>query len=479
MFDLKFILEGIKEICLEKKKIFLLLWVIFLPLVMIVFLQMIITGFIYYTFLWIKFFYYNYLVKKNGKIKKTIKYNYDKIFFKNPYLIIIKILFFEKPKKIAFFSFYNILNFIRNIKSNKKNVDITLIIIILYNITIRLLIIILTSIPLTVFKMNTYFILKIKNSWNFKYTSINNYIKFILINCMYDIASEIEVNIKKLKIIIKKKTIIFNTKDLKNNIWKEISNKIKGFSDFKNAVDKTKMLTFINNVRHQQNYNYNQKKIKETKIYTENYLKENLQHNTSKNHLTIFFKLNNGTIFYINETSKEEMLMWDNDNKKLIKIPLNYYHKGTLDQKKETYYTPLIETKEKDIIINNDINILIDNNPKKEIIKNNMIVNLLLNADEPIYKTKYIHEKEKNLITKEKEWENIIKKLEEEKNNLSNKKLIDYFKITEEFIKKNEDIINQIPKKERINFIQNCLNYKYNENSNLFKEILNFYFFKN
>lgn len=475
LFDLKFILDNIKDIFISNKKYFLF-FILIIPFVFIVIILMLIVGILNYFYYYYLFLKYNYnLYYKNNKItKKIIKYKNDKINFINPYNTLLKKYILEKPKKIAFYTFYNSLYIIYNLKNKNlnKNYEFSkFVFIIMYNISIRILFILLTGMPLIVVKATIYITIKTKNLENIKFENVNTKIKFVLFNCLIDLASEIELQIQKMKIIMTKKKIIFNSRDLLKNFWLDFLKKVKNISDFKNAASQLEMNTYLDNVKNIKN----EKKIYKELKYKNSFLKENLI--TTKPHLSLFLKIpNTEKLIHINETSKNELWVWDYNLKSLKKIDLYFWHQGSINKKKDTFFTPPILTNENKIISENNINNIIKNTNKFQTIKSGMTVNLLLNVDEILFRTEYIEEQNKNLIIFKKNQATLLEEINEitinNKNNKNIIKILDSFKIAEEFIKNNQEIINDIPKDMRVFFIQSCLNNYYNEKSNLFKEIV-------
>jgi hypothetical protein len=119
---------------------------------------------------------------------------------------------------------------------------------------------------------------------------------------------------------------------------------------------------------------------------------------------------------------------------------------------------------------------MIKNTDKLQNIKSGMTANLLLNVNNILLETNFVEEQNKDMIIINKNNNTLINKMKEieieNKNNKDIEKILDAFKITEEFLKNNEEIINEIPVEMRISFIQLCLNNYYNEKSDLFKEII-------
>jgi hypothetical protein len=475
LFDLKFIIDNLKDIIINNKK-YLLLIIILIPFVFIIIIIMLLIGlinYILYSFFYIMYVY-KIQIKKNKKNKKILKYKNDNINFKNPYNILIKKYILEKPKKIAFYTFYNSLYIILNLRNKKINKNfefINLIFILIYNIIIRILFIIITGTPLIVIKAVVYLTIKTKNIEDVKFENLNTKIKFILFNCLIDLANEIELKIKNMKIIITKKKTIFNSKDTLKNFWIDFLSKVKNISQFKNATAQLEMNVYLDNIRNIKN----DKKIYKKLEYKDKFLKENLV--TTKPHLSLFLKIpNTNNLIYINETSKNELVIW-NDNLKSIKnIELFFWHQGSINKKKETFLTPAILTENKKIIIENNINNMIKNTDKLQNIKSGMTANLLLNVNNILLETNFVEEQNKDMIIINKNNNTLINKMKEieieNKNNKDIEKILDAFKITEEFLKNNEEIINEIPVEMRISFIQLCLNNYYNEKSDLFKEII-------
>lgn len=479
LFDLKFILENIKNIFISNKK-YLLFFILIIPFVFIVIMFMVISGVFFYFYYFYLYLKYNYNIHyKKNKNKKIIKYKNDKINFLNPYSILLKKYILEKPKKIAFYIFYNNLYIIYNLKNknlNKNYENIKFIFIIIYNIVVRILFLLLTGVPFIVIKASTYITIKTKNSKEFKFENINTKIKFILFNCLIDLASEIELQIKKMRIIITKKKTIFNSKDLLNkdilkNFWLEFLSRVKDISNFQNAASQLEMNTYLSSIKNIKN----EKKIYKELKYRDGFLKEKLI--TTKPHISLFLKIpNSENLIYINETSKNELWVWDNNLKILKKIDLYFWHQGSINKKKDTFFTPPILTENNKIISENSINNIIKNTNKFQTIKNGMTVNLLLNVDQTLFRTEYVEEENKNIITIKENQPTLLEEINEitinSKNNKDMIKILDSFKIAEEFIKNNQEIINEIPNDMKVFFIQSCLNNFYNEKSNIFKEIV-------
>lgn len=447
-------------------KFYWILWLFLLPFTFIIISCMFLIGFFYYIFFWLNFILnfvkFKIKIKKN---KKVIRYKIIKTNFDNYIIILLKSFFIESPKKIAFFIFYNFSKFLVNLEKSKKIVNFKLIVHILYSIIIRVLIFFLTSIPYTIIKANTYFIAKIIILKNYNYKNNYIFIKDVLVNSLCDLTYDIDNKIFFLRIIFYKKKIIFNTKEQ----FFQFYNKLIDLEKFKESVELIKLFSRLSYIKHVI--------LKEDKI-TNNCceLLEKKKLITTQPHLTLEFKLPFNKTLYINETSKNKMIVWNDKLQKFVTIYLNYSHLGNLNYQKKTYYTKSIITEDINIIDDENINFLIKKIQKQSLIKSNLALAFLLNSNENVLETKYIEKESKfRFIEKENQLE-FFEKLDDKK---KIEDLISSVKISKNFLNINEEILEKIPIINKVEFIHCCLNYQYKIEYFKNKDIIYFLFNKN
>ena len=260
---------------------------------------------------------------KNLTYKRRFKY------LKNFYLIIIEKIFITFPKQKAFLIFYLISKSIyeKDISFIQKEHLPEF----FKSLSNRIIIVIIFSIPYICIYCNTCLTTIIKNLNEYNYENKKAYFNTILINIMKNLSNDYSSLILKLKIKFFKKKMIFNSKkDLIKALY------------YKKEFGK--------------NFNLSKKYIKYALV--KHKIKENKY---SKEHFTAINKLENEKIVYLNETTKKELINYkyhkniDSYTKEIHKNM--YYHRGSINEKKESYYTPnIITEKDKFIIINPEYN---------------------------------------------------------------------------------------------------------------------------
>jgi len=490
-FEIFFVIrEFIKLIKKEKKYIFF--FFILLPPTILIISIMALIYITYFIYLLNKFFYF--LIKKKYKV---IKYKEWKTKFKNSNKIILKKIFWEKPTTMCFYNFYYITKII---VEKKEKMDIEKIIFIIWNIIIRIVILIITKIPLIVSKTIMEFLLKTNNVLKNNNKKINlDLLKYIIVQYLISTSSEINYIIKKLKIKFLKKKIKFNF-DVKRFI-----ESIKYKKGLKDAMFLTKQKTEINFLKHKKSdkilteklkkfylknnidiYNklneneFFKKKLIEKRILenilregkkidkkTEKFLEEYLI--KTKPHLTIFYKNEGGDIIYKNETSNKKLLIYNNKTKSIEEIELNFLHEGSINPKKITYYTPNIITKQENIEENQNEN-LIQNIQNIEKSTHNLLLSFLMDANKEGLKTKYIEIEEEICLIREDELtkNNILKTLNKDEIIREAQEIFQYF------LEQNNELFESIKIENKEQIIREILGNYYK--TELFKNS-NFIFY--
>lgn len=385
---------NISRLEIKEKLLFLILLPFSIFFVTINFLTFIVSIFIY-LFLFIFRLIRNRVFKKkvkNIKCKKRFK------FLKNFYLIFIEKVFISYTKQKAFLIFYLIIKGLW--EKNYDMINKEVIVYYLKSISNRYLISILLGLPYIVIFVNYNLIEIIKNLKGFNYESKKAYLNTILINILKNLSNNYEKFILKLKIKISKKKIIFNSKV-------DLLRAMRYKSEFGKNCNQFKKKLVLANIKQV----LNRKKLTIEKEWKNKY---------SKDHPTLILPLKDEeTVIYINETSSNNFLYWKYNKEVNNYIQLHYenscLHKGTINKKKDTFFTPLVVSNKKNMIISENIS----KNSILSIEESNLdkvIAAFSVNLDKDIFMSYYI-EKEKNEI-----------KLNEELKNMKLKKTIEYFK---------------------------------------------------
>lgn len=216
----------IKEFLLETYFIFInlkktIIWLfIFIPVFLgtIINVFFIIIWYVVYSFKFLKRYFYRYIVKKN---QKNLKIGKSIITTNNYVLSGIKNIFVEYPKRKSFLIMYiqydTFFTFLK-IKKNKNNKNILIYLEVFFtNIFVflfRKIIFIVCNTPIIIIKNNNLITNIIYSILEMNAKNLEAYISTIILNICIQINQELFLKTYKLKIIYRKKEIIFNDKDL-------------------------------------------------------------------------------------------------------------------------------------------------------------------------------------------------------------------------------------------------------------------------
>lgn len=155
-YDLEIVFDNMYYIITNNNKKYILLWVLFLPIMIIyciISLFVLLYYLLYYNtlfiFILIQRFYHKFFKKPTNKSKKKfnkkIRYKKTKTLSNNNYIILIKIFLIEKPNQIVFNIFYTFNNLMLNWKEQKKELNIKIWLYIIYVFIFRFLIFFINS----------------------------------------------------------------------------------------------------------------------------------------------------------------------------------------------------------------------------------------------------------------------------------------------------------------------------------------------
>jgi hypothetical protein len=327
ILDFRDTFDNFVLICKNEKKIFLLLWFMFLPLISLIFTFMFLVGVISFLFLWLTFFWNILLIRMNIKKKKKIKYKIDSTNLSNDYLILFKKLLIQKPRKIAFVYFYKILKLFNNDKKFHFKIDKKFVLYLMYNIFMRFLIVYIFSTPYIVLKMNTYFIFKMSISCDFFYKNFNSYSKFLLFNTIPYINIEIESFLYDLKIFINKKNIHLNPPKI--NIFEDTLRLIEDIQLMGRSVSLMDKFVFCGR------FNL----LKYPCIENINFKHSNFDKKFLTPHWGFFIWLNKNEAIMINETTKPQTLTFVEHLNEFKFLPNKFNHQALFGSFKNAWVT--------------------------------------------------------------------------------------------------------------------------------------------
>lgn len=358
----------IKEFFLETLYIFkdlnkIVVWLIILIPVFfctIINLFLVIFWYIFYMLIFLKKHYFKYFKKKN---QKNLKVNKPVVIFKNYILIGLKNIFVEYPKRKGFLIMYMQCDLFFTFLNLNKNKNYFLylenfffnVFLFFFRTTIYLLI----KIPFIVIKNNNYITKIIADILEMNTNKFENYISTIILNICVQTSQEIILKTYKLKIIFKKKKIIFNDKDF------ELLEKI---TDINLWVSGSKQLCKSGIIANMKYLGYNNKYL--------------------PYHPAIYFK-NKNEYLVINQTTKKYLDIINNNenyNQHKTKKELDHVVKA-LYKKSDAYIVPphVIDKKYTEIGDSTTlINIL--NNPINLIKKFNFVQSVLLSMEMVLFK---------------------------------------------------------------------------------------------
>lgn len=350
---------------------------------------------------------------------------------------------------------------------------------------IRVLILITTNIPFIITKTIVFILIKtetlIKTNKEKK-----NLIKYVVLQIILTINTEINMVIKNLKIKFLKnkikfnfdtwkhyaslkkteflhKSIFFLKKNIEFNFIKHIKeNKIKTEVFEKHFNKKQNFLKQIKDKKillNKEDLNYDQIKniIKENPEFENdinNFLEKHLK--TTKPHFSILFKDLNGKIVYKNETTKDELWVFDTKTQKFTNIKLGFLHDGLLIKSKKSFYTPNIITEQNNIIEENVENTF-KNIQNIKSSQHNLIIAFLLDLNENMLNTLYIETENKYILTK-------YYKDYQEPDQISIDKTITLKECKElfsYFVEQNPQVFLNMDEKDKENFIKNIFKTYY------------------
>lgn len=437
----KFIDKNIKELFIDlyyykNNKTNFILFIIFLPFT-IVFLILNLFFFLFFLIFYILsfliFLIQIRILKK--KKKKILKFKKRFKFLKNMYLVITEKMILTFPRKKAYLFFYIIVKKI--IKKENDSIEKDLIINWIKAISNRYIIIFFLGIPYIVLHCNNRLIQTINNLKGFTFESNLAFVNTIIVNIYKNTIPDYAKLVEKLKIIINKKEIKFNS-------YKEFLKASKNKPIFKENFISLKKETIYGSVKNK----------------TSNIL-------FSKNHPTIILKPNlknidinnkeNVKVIYSNETSQEKLKIWkfmkDIEKEGRIKsekeyIKNNFKHGGSLNCKKETYYTDPIETEINNLIIGNPFKDPALIKDVKEENSNKALANLTINLKKEVIKTEK-NEKNEFILTKDEKEENFLTWIKTNKEKINNKSFEALMEINK-FWEESEEIIKNLSKENKI-----------------------------
>lgn len=305
------------------------------------------------------FFYKLIKIKIFNKKVNNITYKRRFKFLKNFYIILLEKILITYPKQKAFLFFYLLTKSIY--EKDKSILKKEYLPEILKSLSNRILILIILSIPYILIFCNTNLILIIKELSEYNYESKKAFFNSILVNILKDLTNDYNKLLLKLKIKFYKNKIIFNSK-------KDLINALKYKKEFYGNFYKNKKSFKVLMVKH---------KISSNKL--------------SKEHFTAISKFKEN-IIYLNETSNKN-LSYYKYHKEISKYieeqhKNSYIHKGSINEKKITYFTPNIITEKNNIlIIDNYKNNVFIKNMKEEKL-NNILASFSLNLDQKYLETK-------------------------------------------------------------------------------------------
>lgn len=393
-------------------------------------------------------FLYKWLKWKIFKKKiKTMKFKKNLIKINDIRMEFITDLIIEFPRIRAFSFFYYMW---KNIIENKKElIKKNVLKKILTGIIIRYLIIIILGIPFIIINYNRIITNKIWSLKDGNYKNFESKINTIIMNIWFQLKPAESELTKKMKIIFKKKKIIFNPTKKE---FKDLNKLRENFFSFKEKIN---ILFFKQKII----INEENKKFETTKKHLAGFLEQK----------KIIIENKNKEIIYINETSSKKI-------EKYAEKPIETIikHKGTINKEKETFFSkPIITTEDK-------IEIMTDKKSMEFLKKmidekvNNIVLGFMLSINQEIYKTEYTKEEEKIKklnIKKDEENKNLREYLEKNKEKFENE-LLEKMLQTEEVLLKNKNIIENMTEEEKTLFL---IEIKLGKEA---KETINFFIIK-
>lgn len=390
------------------------------------------------SFLFFLIYYFLYFITikiriqnvKNSKLKnKTIKYKKRFKFLKDFHLVILEKTILTFPKKKAFLVFYIILK--KVILNDTPGLEMNFILTKIKIISNRYFISFFLGIPFIVLSCNNELVKIIWDLKSFNYSSKTAFVNTVILNCYKNLIPEYAKLTEKLKIKISKKKIKFNS-------LVEIMKASKFTKEFKEAFIHLKKEIKIGSTFQKISDNILTKKHPSLILKTiENINEENIS-------------------IYMNESSKEEIKIKRFSNKIQDyvdeQVKNNLKHKGSINNKIETYYTPLIKTLSKNIVLEDPKK---DKFLQKSVIKentNNIIAGLTVKLNENMLDTKKIeieNKLEENRLIKQETEKAFLDWVKENKNRFSNETFEALLKINS-FWEENEVIIKNLSEENKI-----------------------------
>ena len=339
--------------------------------------------------------------------------------YKYSRVVLLLNLFINTSNKIAFFVFYNFIKFFKNYKNIDK-IDLHFF---LKNFFIRYMIILISFIPYSIFKANTFFIRKLFILKNYNYSSYNVYILTLLFNVINDITYDISLVIYNFRIIYEGDIIIINP------VKKPLSNlkDIKSFWYANKIIKKNSNLVWM--------------RVKQSS--------HNKKFNFRRPHLTFLMNLDNKNVIYNNETSQQKLKFFNIETQKFEFTKLKYFHEGSINLNKSCFYTPNIITDKSNLIIE-DPRLIINQHIKFEIAKSNLSLSFLLNSDESCLEQFFVDDKSD--IIQSRNLSSLLTMINENSKDFDFE-LKEAVLATKDFLEKNQDILNLISEEERSFFI--------------------------